>query len=43
MEHECFNKLMWRGGRVLANRIACIHCCAKHLCPQAGAMGVRQL
>ncbi|HJW89494.1 MAG TPA: hypothetical protein VJ436_02510 [Anaerolineales bacterium] len=28
---------------VLFPKIACLHCCAKYRCPQAGAMGVRNL
>ncbi|MGD2148365.1 MAG: hypothetical protein PVH41_16855 [Anaerolineae bacterium] len=28
---------------VILPRIACLHCCAKHRCPQAEAMGVREL
>jgi hypothetical protein len=28
---------------VIFPKIACLHCCAKHKCPQAGAMGVRDL
>ncbi|MEW6666923.1 MAG: hypothetical protein AB1512_17105 [Thermodesulfobacteriota bacterium] len=28
---------------VIFPKIACLHCCAKHQCPQAGAMGVRDL
>ena len=28
---------------ILFSKIACLHCSAKHLCPQAAAMGVRNL
>jgi hypothetical protein len=28
---------------VIFPKIACLHCCAKHQCPQAAAMGVRNL
>jgi hypothetical protein len=28
---------------VIFPKIACLHCRAKAVCPQAGAMGVRQL
>jgi len=28
---------------IIFSKIACLHCCAKHQCPQAAAMGVRNL